>query len=243
MSQRIVWGTDESYGAHLPFNSKDAYQCANYQITRGLTSSPPSLQNCFERFPNIKMMAEHLGFTGSGSYWSGPGTGGYTGSLGGSTYPVDVYLENPSDECMGVYKSTDLGKDWLGCLWGSPDASFSCICPDYGPKFEAYVKLRQNIATFWATPKDYPVKRQEFVDEFQFGRKVQITIAGDFSLKVGMVIYLDPTGLTKNPQLQYTTGSVEKGKYWIIGVKHMITNSGSHETGLILTQMAESSQY
>jgi hypothetical protein len=242
MSQRVVWGTDNGYNAHLPFNSRDVYPCANYKITKGLTSSPPSLQNCFQRFPNIEKIAKDLGFTGAENYWTGPGTGGYIPPPG-ITYPVDVYLENPSDECLGVLNSTDLGTDWLGCLWGTPDAPFSCICPEYGPKFEAYLKLRQNIATFWATPKNYPVKRQEFMDEFQYGRKVQISVAGDFNLRPGMIIYLDPTGLTKNPQYSFPSGSIEKGKYWIFSVKHMITNSGTHETGLIVAQMAESSQY
>ena len=65
-------------------------------------------------------------------------------TLAGLCGPFDVLLDNPSDECISVATDKNLGKDWLGCLWGSPESSFSCICPEYGTKFPSYLKLRQN---------------------------------------------------------------------------------------------------
>jgi len=241
--QKKTLGSNNPNPALLPFASKESYMCANAQITRGVTSTPPTLSNCFDRFPKIKSTAESLGVT-LGSIWTGPGTSATSGYLYktlGIANGIDVLLQNNSDECIQVATNTALGKDWLGCLWGSPEAPFSCICPDYGPKFEAYLKLRQNVASFWYTKKDTPVKRQEFMDALQYGPKVEITTSGDFKFKVGSVVYINATGLSKNPQEQSV--SVVNGKYWIVGIKHVITNSGTHESRLLLTQMAQDSPY
>lgn len=234
-----VWGTNNSKAAIFPFNSKDSYACANAAITKGLTSSPPSLENCFDRFPFIKQTAEALGVT-LGSLWTGP-YGASGGGASGATYLLDVYFDKPSNECIEVATSPNLGKDWLGCLWGSPGAPFSCICPEYGPKFDSYLKLRQNVATFWYTNSSTPVKRQEFLDALQFGPKLEIVTSGDFKYQLGTVAFINVNGISKNPNKQ--TFSTINGYYWIVGIKHVITNSGTHETRLMLSQMAVDSPY
>jgi len=239
--QKKVLGSNNPNSALLPFSSKNGYLCANAQITRGITSTPPTLKNCFDRFPNIKATADALGVT-LGGIWTGPGTGPTNTYLynKGITNGIDLLLQNNSQECIEVIKQ-NLGKDWLGCLWGSPESPFSCTCPDIGPKFDAYVKLRQNVATFWNTPTSAPVKRAEFLDALQFGPKVELTTAGDFAFKVGMVVAVNATGVSKNPGKEQS--SVVNGKYWISGIKHVITNSGTHESRLLLTQFAVDSQY
>jgi hypothetical protein len=241
-----IIGSNNPSAALIPFSSKDSYSCANAQITKGITSPPSSLTNCFNRFPSIKNIADAIGVS-SGNFWIGPGHSGLNGACGGyftttsGVTLIDAYLENPSNECISVANTPELGRDWLGCLWGSPEASFSCICPEVGPKFDAYLKLRQNVATFWNTLKSTPVARQEFLDALQFGTKVEITTAGDFSYKVGTVVYINVTGVSKNPNKE--TFSVLNGKYWISGIKHVITNSGTHESRLLLTQFAIDSPY
>jgi len=237
--QKKVLGSNNLNEALMPFSSKEEYTCANAQITRGFTSSPPTLQNCFDRFPSIKATAAALGVS-SGNIWAGPGTG-TGGNVVGQPKLVDVFLSNSSNECIEVAKSTVLGADWLGCLWGTPEASFSCTCPEYGPKYEAYIKLRQNVATFWNTNNDTPVKRQEFIDSVQFGPKVEFTTSGDFKYKVGSVVAINVTGISKNPKNQ--AFSIVNGKYWIVAIKHVITNSGTHESRLTLTQLATDSPY
>jgi len=235
-----IIGSNNTSEALLPYSSKDFYACANAQITQGLTAPSPTLDDCFARFPGIKAIAGSLGVT-TGTLWSGPGTAGsgtYVSSAGITL--TDVYLTS-SNECLGVVNSPTLGKDWLGCLWASPEASFSCTCPDIGPKFEAYLKLRQNVASFWNTPIDAPVRRAEFLDALQYGPKVEITTSGDFAYKLGMVVYVNVTGVSKNPGKE--PKSVVNGKYWISGIKHVITNSGTHESRLMLTQFAIDSPY
>jgi len=266
--QRKVVGSNNIRQAILPFNSQNEYVCSNADITRGMTTPPLTVSECFARFPFISSIASMLGLTSgynipgiSGttfySFWTGPGTGftgpalelgtfvgkdsGITGISGG---PKDLYLHDASDECKEIYESSGangLGTGWLGCVWGAPEAPFSCICPEIQPNYEAYLKLRLNVATFWNTPKETPVRRREFIDELKYGTKIEIVIPGDFSIKLGDVAEISIDGASGYP---YESGSSYlNGKYWIVGIKHVITNSGTHETCLILTNLAKTTSW
>jgi len=219
------------------FGSREEYVCANAHITQGITSAPASLDDCFIKFPKIAEIAKTLGITGSQSLWSFPGTSGGCGA-GGLTYPVDIYLGTASNECMKIESNAELGPDFFGCLWGLPEAPFNCSCPEIGEKFEAYLKLRLNVATFWNTPIDAPVKRKEFLDSITFGRKVTINISGDMSLRCGDMVEVLANNTSGYP---YSAGaSPINGIYWVLGVKHMFTNTGTHETQLALTNILPS---
>ena len=213
------------------FGARDEYVCANAQITQGITSTPSSLDDCLTRFPKIATIAEAVGITGSSSLWSFPGMCGSAGL----TPPFDIYLGTASNECMKIKSNTELGEDFFGCLWGLPEAPFNCTCPEIGEKFEAYLKLRLNVATFWNTPKDAPVKRKEFLDSMTFGRKVTINISGDMSLRCGAMVEVVANNTSGYP---YSAGtSPINGMYWVLGIKHMFTNTGTHETQLALTSI------
>ena len=213
------------------FGARDEYVCANAQITQGITSTPSSLDDCLTRFPKIATIAEAVGITGSASLWSFPGMCGSAGL----TPPFDIYLGTASNECMKIESNTELGPEFFGCLWGLPEAPFNCTCPEIGEKFEAYLKLRLNVATFWNTPKDAPVKRKEFLDSMTFGRKVTINISGDMSLRCGAMVEVVANNTSGYP---YSAGtSPINGMYWVLGVKHMFTNTGTHETQLALTSI------
>lgn len=238
---RTIGATDTQHALY-PVTSKSYYDCANAQINRGATSAPDSLDECFNSFSGVKDIAESIGFltlTGSGgnsySYnlWTGA-TGDYDPNI---TTPQDMFFNNSDTECNKVNTSSfGLGLEWLGCLWGSAAASYSCLCPDIGPKYEAYLKLRLNNATFWNTPKETAVNRMEFLDALKYGRKVDVTVAGDFDLKVGQVIEFRANGISGYP---FDNSPNElNGLYYIVGIKHVITNSGTHESALQLSQVA-----
>ena len=216
------------------FGARGEYVCANAQITQGVTSTPASLDDCLTRFPKIAAIAEAVGITGSASLWSFPGISGPDGF----TYPIDIYLGTASNECMKIESNTELGPDFFGCLWGLPEAPFNCSCPEIGEKFEAYLKLRLNVATFWNTPKATPVKRKEFLDALKYARKLTINIAGDYSIKVGNFVEILANNISGYPY--YSGGSVINGIYWVLGVKHVFTNSGTHETILTLSDILPS---
>ena len=116
---------------------------------------------------------------------------------------------------------------------GTPSAPYSCTCPEVRPNYEAYIKHRLNVASFWNTPVETPVKRAEFLDAMQYGRKIDVTIAGDFNLKVGQVVKLRLNGISGYPYS--SSNSFLNGLFYIIALKHVVTNSGTHETALSLT--------
>ena len=214
------------------FGARGEYVCANTQIVQGVTSTPNSLEECFSRFPGVLAIATAVGVTGSASLWSFPGL---TYGTEGLTYPLDIYLGTASNECKEISKNNKLGKDFFGCLWGIPEAPYNCSCPDLGSKFEAYLKLRLNVATFWDTPKATPVKRKEFLDALKYARKLTINIAGDYSIKVGNFVEILANNISGYPY--YSGGSVINGIYWVLGVKHVFTNSGTHETILTISDI------
>jgi hypothetical protein len=255
--QIYTYGTNQGQEVFYPVNSRDTYECANSSITRGVTSTPGSIEECFEKFPSVRDIAEAIGFykgAVEGTTGISGGAAGTSGSSGGftlwegptgcppvnnrftSSEPVDIYFDTPNEECDKINSTQGLGDKWLGCLWGTPSAPYSCTCPDIGPNYEAYIKLRLNVASFWNTPVETPVKRAEFTDALQYGRKVDVTIPGDFNLKVGQTIRLNSNGISGYPYA--SKNAVLNTVYYITGIKHVVTSSGTHESALALTTIA-----
>ena len=230
-NQIIVFPYTVAKSALTPVNSRHSYECANSEITRGLTQSPASLQDCFTSFPAIQTIATQLGVD-SANIWRGP-----TGDPAprGTLVIRDLLTGVTGGECDEIKSS--LGQDWLGCLWGTPEAPFSCVCPEVGANFEAYLKHRLNVATFWKTPVKVPVDRREFLDGLKYLSKVDITVAGDLNLRPGYIIELLVDHPTRSPI--DTGGSIFSGLYLIISVKHVLNSGGTHETALTVTQIPD----
>lgn len=207
--------------------SRDSYTCANALITRGVTSAPSTLDKCYERFPNVAEIGYVLGVEQS-NLWPGPGT---------PPSPVPTILSTligeDSPECEKI--QTTLGDTWLGCLWGSPEAPFSCTCPDVGGNFIYYLKYRLNVATFWNTPKSTPPKRSEFLDSIKYAPKIDMVIAGDTSIRPGDIITVKADNISGYPF--NTTNSILSDKYYVLTVKNTYTNTGVHETALTATKV------
>lgn len=246
MSNQIVtYPSNSPQSAFYPVNSRSVYDCANAFISRGATVAPQSLQDCLQKFKGVRDVAEAIGFFNpssalfgaSGEYVSGGYTlwQGLTQAPGNTSGPLDMYFPTGSDECNQI-QSILGGNSWFGCLWGTPSAPYSCTCPDTGDRYEAYIKHRLNVASFWNTPVETPVKRAEFVDALQYGRKIDVTIAGDFNLKVGQVVNIRLDGISGFPYA--SKNHYLNGLYYITGIKHVVTNSGTHETALALSSIA-----
>lgn len=232
-NQIKIYSHTISKNTKAPFGSRSYYECANAEITRGVTSAPETLEKCFQAFPQIQEIASSLGVESS-NLWNGAGTIDNTEQPN----PDDIQLKDlltgvNSAECEQI-KST-LGDDWLGCLWGTPQSSLSCVCPSVGEKFEAYLKHRLNIATFWNTPKETPVLRRKFLDFFKYNTKIELNVAGDFSIAPGSVIYVDATAGSRTPT--QSIPSFFTGTYFVLEVKHIVTNSGTHEMLLTVSSI------
>ena len=217
--------------ALTPVTSRDSYDCANSEITRGLTGSPSTLQSCFDSFPAIKTIAEGLNVLPSNLWMGSTGTVPPKGTL----VLRDLLTGLTGGECEGI-KST-LGSDWLGCLWGTPEAPFSCVCPEVGANYAAYLKHRLNVATFWKTPVKVPVDRREFLDGLKYQTKIDLTVAGDYNIRPGFIVELLVDHPTRTP---VNTGkSIFSGLYMILSVKHILNSGGTHETALTVTQLPD----
>jgi hypothetical protein len=222
-SQIKTIGATKTSVAINTISSKESYDCANAQITRGLTGQPSTLAECKDNYPNIATIATALGVD-MDNPWSGP-------PIPGSLPPIhDTLLGNDSDlkECTGIDR--ELGSSWLGCLWGSPMADFSCTCPDVGANFDKYLKLRLNVATFWNTLVETPAKRSEFLDAIKFAPKTTIVVPGTFQVRPGDVIEIKADNTAS---YQKSGSSILSKKYYVISVKNMVSSGGVHETAII----------
>lgn len=210
-------------------SAKNAYVCANAEITRGITHQPVSITDCYERFPYIAEIGESLGITSNMPFFPEP-----VGTLTDSEkLLLDLYTGLTSDESFNI--KNILGEDWLGCLWGSPEAPFSSGCPHVGEKYEAYLKHRLNVATFWNTPISTPAQRQEFLDSLKFGPRINFTIAGDSSLRPGDVITIKVDNISGYPYENYR--SELSKEFYVLSVKNTYTNSGVHETSITAARL------
>lgn len=236
-NQIITYGTNDPHYALYPVNGRPFYECANSFITRGMTAAPNSIQECLTNYPEIKQIADAVGFT-TGDLWQGntscPPAMPVIGDDTSVTGSFNLLLDKASAECQEI--QSNFGWEWMGCIWGTPTAPYSCICPQVNAKYEAYIKLRLNDASFWATPVETPVKRAEFLDAFKYATKISVTIAGDFKLKNGQVVEVRLDALNKFGYSQ--TPSYLNAHYYITGIKHVITNSGTHETSLALSYIS-----
>lgn len=242
--------------------SKPSYECLDSVITK-TNNRPFNLENCLnnQKFqlgpenltsPSKKWIAENIiGITADKDLWVGSSTvKGWTAE--GTNILNSLYFETASKEMFLVRNSRtepndvsiaplpgptyrNLSKEFVGCYFTSPEAPFSANCPEIGNYYPWYLKLRLNVATFWNTPKQTPVKRREFLDSFKYARKAELVISGDFNVKIGDVIELKLNSLSGYGNAN--TDSVLNGFYWVIGRKHVFTNSGTHETHLRVTQM------
>ncbi len=234
--------------------NRDVYTCANSKITTGQVPAPDSLEECYEMFPEIKLIALALGigntYTLEASFGlSGSTSGicvcGLSGASGfgasGSSGGMTLIFSEPDPECVNIFNI--VGKDWAGCFWPDPMATFSCNCPLYGDMFENFLKYRLASATFWDTPIDVPIKRQNFVESIK--ELIEITVGGDLSQRPGDIVYVkmdNPTGLATledgTPVQQ-----VKTGYYYIMRCKNVIKNDGGHTTILSLSTMTNSRFY
>jgi hypothetical protein len=227
-------GASRIQTAENTLSSRDSYTCANAQITRGLTHQPASIWECYNRFPNVEAIGLALGVDPILDYlWYGP-TGASADIENG--VPYDLLTGVTMEECNQVLDILD--DTWLGCLWGSPEAAFSCNCPDVGEKYGDYLRFRLNDATFWNTPIITPPVRREFLDSLKYGKKINFIIAGDFGVRPGDIVEVSANAISG-----YSTEispAIISDKYYVASVKHTLTNSGVHETAISALKILES---
>jgi len=154
---------------------------------------------------------------------------------------LDDLLEK-SKECSKIEEV--LGSEWLGCLWEDPNSSLSCNCPEVGPRFADYLRYNNTIATFWNTPDYVPlysVGQRALINS----QRIQISVAGDLSIRPGHVIQLDLESENLNPDLEsprtFSLSSNKKnskftGKWLVNSITHRFTGLKLHKMELVLVR-------
>ena len=212
--------------------SRDTYECANPFITRGLTQSASTYDDCKNNSlygDKVKAVADAVAGGEFVPNWFGPPS-----IIDPAPSSIDsTLIGDLSPEC-GIIE-TKLGADWKGCYWAAPDALFSCECPEVGSKYLEYLKLRLNVATFWNTPVETPIKRKRFLDAITYGPKITIVVAPDLALRPGVVI--DVAANAISGYSTSTSNSVISKKYYVISVKNTLTNSGVGETAVTAVEL------
>lgn len=233
--------------------NRSEYICANSEIVSNNVPAPFSLTECFERFPNVKRIAQLIGVTAQFTY--PVGAGGLSGSTTGVCLCPLAEEEEQNDNdtpprgftgiILGLTAQSKefekvidlLGEEWLGCFWADPYAIFSSNCPDIGPMYEVYLQYRLGSGTFWYTPINAPLKRQQFVESIR--DMVDITVGGNLSQRPGDIVYIkvdDATGLVSNNSDRLPGQSIKTGYYYILRAKNVIKNDGAHTTTLSLSK-------
>ena len=129
-------------------------------------------------------------------------------------------LEAEINECDMI--RTELGEDYLGCLFSNPKAPNSCNCPEQGTKYKDYLEHSRTYATFWDTPKETPLRREAQMIQFGYQTAVGL-VAGDFTLKPGETIYIDVDAGDNSKYPVKRSG----GTWMVTKLEHIIT-SGNH---------------
>jgi hypothetical protein len=95
------------------------------------------------------------------------------------------YLEKKINECQLI--ESELGPEYLGCVYDDPKSPYNCTCPHMGSKFMDYVKYNKTYATFWETPLQTPLLRTAQMALLN-SNKITITVPGDLQIKAGQII-------------------------------------------------------
>jgi hypothetical protein len=164
----------------------------------------------------------------------------------------DRYVRPPYEDILGAYQckghaevnsSTGLVKsrsgftsDVCGCI--DPDEVSktlpkyvkSCGFPNFGERYPEYLEyVASKDARFWNTPMATPLfrKAQEAALRAQ---EIEITVPGDFGLKVGMLIELSNVPAINTEGINESIGessySMLDGVWMIIGIKHSFEAGG-----------------
>lgn len=149
----------------------------------------------------------------------------------GITTPSGFLYEDKSQEQQRVELMFDAS--WRGNFWPNPQAPFSTAAT-CGANYDNYLKLRLTNATFWATPAYMPVKRDNFMA--MVNNVLHINIAGDWSIRVGDIVYLDLDNIPTITSSASTEGNYLSGYYYVLKAHNIFTADYRHETNLYLTQ-------
>tara|TARA_R100001082_G_scaffold106894_2_gene80231 strand:- start:8566 stop:12939 length:4374 start_codon:yes stop_codon:yes gene_type:complete len=124
---------------------------------------------------------------------------------------------------------SELGEEWLGCIWKDPNNISSCNCPNIGSRFKEYMEYLRTYSTYWNTPKYTPLYRMAQMSLIK-SQTANAVVAGDFSRRPGDIIKITNSQET-DQKYSEKRGS---GKWMIAEINHVIDSPSNHLMGLTL---------
>ena len=124
---------------------------------------------------------------------------------------------------------SELGEEWLGCIWKDPHNISSCNCPNIGSRFKDYMEYLRTYSTYWNTPKYTPLYRMAQMSLIK-SQTANAVVAGDFSRRPGDIIKITNSQET-DQKYSEKRGS---GKWMIAEINHVIDSPSNHLMGLTL---------
>ncbi len=131
---------------------------------------------------------------------------------------------------------TELGSEYLGCVYSDPDLPYSCNCPQRGELFKDLLPFYRTKATFWSTPDKTTLLRDAHMVQLT-SQSVVASLPGDLTLRPGTIINV------VNPRKAEAPGSEvfkrTSGKYLVGKIKHRMSLQ-NHIMSLSLTRDSSS---
>ena len=136
-------------------------------------------------------------------------------------------LKKTFRECELI--ESELGEEWLGCIWKDQHNISSCNCPNIGPRFKEYMEYLRTYSTYWNTPKYAPLYRMAQMSLIK-SQTANAIVAGDFSKRPGDIIKIT----NAHESEQKYTEKRGSGKWMIAEINHIIDSPSNHLMGLTL---------
>ena len=136
-------------------------------------------------------------------------------------------LKKTFRECELI--ESELGEEWLGCIWKDQHNISSCNCPNIGPRFKDYMEYLRTYSTYWNTPKYAPLYRMAQMSLIK-SQTANAIVAGDFSKRPGDIIKIT----NAHEAEQKYTEKRGSGKWMIAEINHIIDSPSNHLMGLTL---------
>ena len=236
-----IWGVDTKYSCANPDGPVDNSDCddnepfCNCPCQELIPDSDAQINRINEELGNEKETLELVGeepSQGQGPFFNPGGEDGeglYQWS--GEKVVTKEDLKEPTDEelkeLLEAIKECDLieselGEEWLGCLWSDQENPSSCNCPCVGKEFKDYLEYTRTHATYWDTPKNTGLWRNAQMILLN-AQKCVIILDGDFSLQPGQIISV----YAGDPSPDKPEGDFEKhrisGRWLLHGIEHVVS--------------------
>ena len=222
---------EKNFSAQFIVYGKESTPCRNYECGNTGPVSPPKREpgqtdeeydpylNC----PMQELRPDYLGLEGNEPEPGEPITAVESAFDPELKEPTRTELDQLEDELKVSqcdFIETELGPEYLGCVYSDPDLPYSCNCPQRGELFKDLLPFYRTKATFWSTPDKTTLLRDAHMVQLT-SQTVVASLPGDLTLRPGTIINV------VNPRKADAPGNEvfrrTSGKYLVSKIDHRMS--------------------